>query len=73
MLHTARSIFKQAKSVYEVTKCKDQLAKSVGILSLFAKHLVDAISRVASLLSGEDGGKCNSLVAVTKTDDLLCP
>lgn len=57
MLHTARSIFKQAKSVYEVSKCRSQLAKSVGILSLFAKHLVDAITRVASLLSGEDGGK----------------
>ncbi|KAJ8599100.1 hypothetical protein CTAYLR_008872 [Chrysophaeum taylorii] len=58
LLHTARSIFKQAKSVYEVYKCNAQLGKAVGVLTLFGKYLVDSISRAASLLSGEDGGIC---------------
>mmetsp|Transcript_24272 Transcript_24272/g.78443 ORF Transcript_24272/g.78443 Transcript_24272/m.78443 type:complete len:773 (-) Transcript_24272:238-2556(-) len=59
MLHTMRSIFKQAKSVYKVYCRHHPLTKAVGVLSLFAKHLVDAISRCANLLSGEDGdGLC---------------
>uniref|UniRef100_A0A7S3JVU9 C2 domain-containing protein n=1 Tax=Aureoumbra lagunensis TaxID=44058 RepID=A0A7S3JVU9_9STRA len=59
MLQTFRQIFKQAKSVYETYCCQKQLFKSVGILTLFAKALVDAIARCANLLAGEDAdGLC---------------
>lgn len=58
LLVKSRQIFKQAKSVYEVYKLNVQLAKSVTILTVFAKHLVDAISRCAALFGG-DGGFCH--------------
>ena len=61
LLHTARSIMKQGRSVYKVYCRHSALTKAVGVLTLFAKHLVDAIARVANLLADEDGdGLCGA-------------